>query len=144
MRTIRTILSLMFIGFLGIVPGYADYEIYRSDGFEKVHEIVEKKGNPDGTYTVRARKTKNSDEIVTIEKVVEIKDVAAKTGPKYMEREDPAAVPTATPVPVVTAAPKSDSADVPWVRNMSKTVVGVVIGIVAAFVILFIWVKSSN
>ena len=123
---------------------WADFEVYRADGFEKVYEIVEKKTNEDCTFTIRAKKSKNSDEIITIQKVVEVKEVASKSGPKFMEREKPTPVPTVTQSVPTSTTRKSGSADVPWVRKLSKTVVGVVIGIVAAFVILFIWIKSSN
>ncbi len=139
--------TLIFIGLITLLltsPVSADYEIYRADGFEKVYEIIEKKENENGTFTVRAKKSKNSDQIVVIQNVVNIKDVEAKSGPKYMVRETPTPIPVKTE-PVATTKPQhSSSADVPWVRKLSKTVVGVMIAIVAAFVILFIWVKSSN
>jgi len=137
---IRILTLTLFIGH----AAWADYEIYRTDGFQKVHEIVEKKENEDGTFTVRARKSKDSERIVLIENVVEIKDVGEKSGPKYMEREVPTPTPAVMETVPAAQSSKSASADVPWVRKLSKTVVAVVIGIIAAFVILFIWVKSSN
>ncbi|MCB9767982.1 MAG: hypothetical protein H6751_07535 [Candidatus Omnitrophica bacterium] len=144
MRSYHTPIIVCSFLFFFTPSAFADYEIYKSDGFQKVHEIVEKKENEDGTFTVRAKKSKDSDQVVTIENVVEIKEVQAKSGPQYMEREKPTPTPAPTQVAPTTESRHSASADVPWVRKLSKTVVAAVIGIIAAFLILFMWVKSSN
>lgn len=144
MRSPRLFVLLLFISLHSLGPSWSDYEVYRTDGFEKVYEVIEKKENADGTFTVKARKTKSSDEVIEIYNVVEVKNVEAKSGPQYMDRTPPTPVPQMTQTLDPAPASKAAGEDVPWVRRLSRTVVMGIMGIVVGFIVLFIWVKSSN
>lgn len=144
MRSPRLLVFLLLVSLHTVGPSWSDYEVYRTDGFEKVYEIIEQKENADGTFTVKARKNKSSDEVIEIYKVVEVKDVEAKAGPQYMDRTPPTPVPKMTQTLDPSPAPKAAGEDVPWVRQLSRTVVMGIMAIVVGFIVLFIWVKSSN
>lgn len=144
MRPTRLLVILLFCSFHHPETSWADYEIYRTDGFEKVHEVLEQKENPDGTFIVKARKSRSSNEVVEIYNVVEVKNVEEKSGPQYMDRTPPTPVPKLTQTHDSSPASKSGGEDVPWVRQLSRTVVIGIMAIVVGFILLFVWVKSSN
>jgi len=139
------------------LEGRADFEIYKQKGFEKVAEVVEKKRNADGTFEVKARKTKDSKEIIEISNVVRIVEVPAKKG--VVVSFPPTPTPTYYPYPmqpgqVPAGAPAAPaSAAEPPVRGANalvallphlKIIIIAVMGVAALVVLFFVLSKSSS
>ncbi|MCA9449491.1 MAG: hypothetical protein KC931_20395 [Candidatus Omnitrophica bacterium] len=95
---------------LAVGPASADYKLYLSKGFARVVEIVEQTPNPDGTITVKAKKSRGDSELVVYPDVTSIEEVEAGVGVAPMV----ALKPTATPPPNPNAKPLGGS---PPARN---------------------------
>jgi hypothetical protein len=132
---------------------WADYEVYRKKGFEKVEVILEKTQNPDGTLTIKAKSTKDSSEILFLDKVVKIVEVQAKK-PLEMKVRPPDPTPTVFVPPVPQAQGQTASSNPsfydrsrPWLPDFlffgsfTSMAIGIVIGV---FFILFLIFRPSH
>ena len=151
--------SFLFVRYSSVPPAWADYEIYQEKSFQKVAEIVEKKENPDGTYTVKVRKKKGDTEIVEITGVKRIVETEAKKDFKaeYIPKATPTPVwrpqhpgPIAVTTPVedkdLTAA-EEEEARFPGLAGFLRSLpnIGIIImGIAVVVVLGFVLVKTSR
>jgi len=127
-----------------IEAGWSDYEVYRKKGFVRVYEIVEKTKNSDGTWTVKAHRSKSDPRTVELPDVVEIKEVGSVKGIEMKA----APVPTPTILfpshPQPSAKKGNDLSEYPVLQTFLKDFKYAFIGGLALVILLFVVFRSSG
>jgi hypothetical protein len=153
--------ALLFSLVVEVGTAWADYEIYHKKGFQKAAEILEKETNEDGTLRVKAKKA--NGEVVVIDNVENIVEVAKKKGVQDSGIVPPTPTPLALPGvrPAPKAAPQQDAPSDPEAVEIEdvaenyrpdltsftdniKWVALAVLGVGALVVLLFIFARSSQ